>query len=59
MLLVYGVVGIAVLQWMLTSAIASLDVGLVLTIGYTAPLLSARSGASSSATSTSRAWSGC
>jgi drug/metabolite transporter (DMT)-like permease len=41
MLLVYGVLGIAVLQWMLTSAIASLDVGLVLTIGYTASLLSA------------------
>jgi probable blue pigment (indigoidine) exporter len=41
MLIVYGVIGIAVLQWMLTSAIASLDVGLVLTIGYTASLLSA------------------
>lgn len=41
MLLVYGVVGIAVLQWVLTSAIARLDVGLVLTIGYTASLLSA------------------
>ena len=41
MLIVFGVVGIAVLQWMLTSAIARLDVGLVLTIGYTASLLSA------------------
>jgi drug/metabolite transporter (DMT)-like permease len=41
MLIVYGVFGIAVLQWMLTEAIARLDVGLALTIGYTAPLLSA------------------
>jgi drug/metabolite transporter (DMT)-like permease len=41
MLIVFGVVGIAVLQWMLTEAIARLDVGLALTIGYTAPLLSA------------------
>ncbi len=41
MLLVFGIVGIAVLQWTLTSAIARLDVGLVLTIGYTAALLSA------------------
>jgi drug/metabolite transporter (DMT)-like permease len=41
MLVVFGIVGIAVLQWTLTSAIARLDVGLVLTIGYTASLLSA------------------
>ena len=41
MLVVFGIVGIAVLQWTLTSAIARLDVGLVLTIGYTAALLSA------------------
>jgi drug/metabolite transporter (DMT)-like permease len=41
MLIVFGVVGIAVLQWTLTSAIARLDVGLVLTIGYTASLLCA------------------
>ncbi len=41
MLVVFGVVGIALLQWTLTSAIARLDVGLVLTIGYTASLLCA------------------
>ena len=41
MLLVFGIAGIAVLQWTLTSAIARLDVGVVLTIGYAAALLSA------------------
>lgn len=41
MLIVYGIVGIALLQWMLTEAIARIDVGLVLTIGYTAALLCA------------------
>jgi drug/metabolite transporter (DMT)-like permease len=41
MLIVFGILGIAVLQWTLTSAIARVDVGLVLTIGYTASLLSA------------------
>jgi drug/metabolite transporter (DMT)-like permease len=41
MLGVFGIVGIAALQWILTESIARLDVGLALTIGYTAPLLSA------------------
>jgi drug/metabolite transporter (DMT)-like permease len=41
MLVVFGVVGIAGLQWMLTESISRLDVGVALTIGYTAPLLCA------------------
>jgi drug/metabolite transporter (DMT)-like permease len=41
MLLIFGIVGIAGLQWMLTESISRLDVGVALTIGYTAPLLCA------------------
>ncbi len=59
MLLVFGIVGIAVLQWMLTEAIARLDVGLALTIGYTAPLLVGALVPRRPASSISRAWCGC